>query len=214
MIAIVLFSLASCHRSLSSVITGTWQVSATYSSPPDVLPPFNFSIVQPGKSPNYLSATFRDEPVQINLSFADLSGNISYLGEVYGFLFIERAPPFISTDIDARELGFGHCIIPNFVFARCSFFGPDREISVTLNKQAADANNDWSELWKAGIVVVIGVAAHWLLGEYLTREQVKLNEEVKEKKRKAAEEKAKVEGAPPQPEKEVEEEAEGKLKTD
>jgi hypothetical protein len=205
MIAIFLFSFVSSRRSLSSVLVGTWTSTATYSSPFDDLLPFNISITQTGNSPNYLSSEFSGNPVQINLSFDDLSGNLTYLGEVYDFNFVERASPFISTDIDFRELGSAHCIILTFVLARCSIFTPEQSVSATLRKQAELSESNWGELRGAAIVIVIGVSAHWLLGEWMTKEQVKLESEVKEKRRKEAEEKAKGE---------IEADTTGKLKTE
>jgi hypothetical protein len=193
MIAILFLPFTSCSRSLSSVLTGIWFTTTTYSSPSLNLPPFNISVNLTGTSRNYLSSIFHNNSVQINLSFTDLSGNLTYRNETYHFLFVERAPPFLSTDIDFREFGSSHCIIPTLQFARCSFLGPNGAISVTLRKQADESETDWSQLWKAGIVIVIGVAAHWALGQYLEKQQGKLEEEMKEKRRKAAEEKAKME---------------------
>jgi hypothetical protein len=125
----------------------------------------------------------------------------------------ERAPPFLATDIDLRKLGIAHCTIPSFVVIRCSYFGVDRAFTVTLRKQKGESGSNWSELWKAGAIIVLGVVAHWVLGEYLTKEQVKLDHEMKEKRRKAEEE-AKRKEAEGEAPKEREADESGKFKTD
>jgi hypothetical protein len=129
----ILFGLTAGRR-IADIFMGTWSTVVTYSSPPGYQIGPNFTVVATGKVTNYLALSLGDEQILINLSFTDLSGNITYLGEVYDYNLTQVAPPFVSTDIDFREFGFAHCIFGSYITLRCSLLKNDQRVTVTFQK--------------------------------------------------------------------------------
>jgi hypothetical protein len=163
MIAILL-PFATSRRTISKVFSGDWTTSISYSSPPlDPIGP-NVTISQTGKVANYLKTSFRDEPILINLSFLDLSGNITFRDEVYDFNLTHRAPPFVSSDIDLRELGFAHCILTCYITMRCSFVSENQSFTATFRKIEVDTTvrDIVIRVLQFGAVIASGGLAYWV----------------------------------------------------
>lgn len=127
-------ALASCRKTISEVFQGNWTASVTYAT--KRLPYLNVDFyVQKDKGANFLFTTFEDELVNINLSYVDLSGNITYKGEVYDFNFTMKAPPFVSSDIDFREMGLMHIALASYTNIHVTMVDGKDTIVLTVKKQ-------------------------------------------------------------------------------
>jgi hypothetical protein len=170
MIALLL-ALCGARRTISSVLLGSWTTAITYSSPPlDVVGP-NLTFTQTGSKINYIGTVFDGEPVSINLSFVNLSGNITYRDEVYHFDLAPRPPPFVSTDIDMRELGFAHCIFTCYVTLRCSVVLRNQALTVTLRKTEGESGRGafWIRALKVTAVVLSAGLAYFAFSKITAR---------------------------------------------
>lgn len=127
-------ALASCRKTISEVFQGNWTASVTYTT--KRLPYLNVDFyVQKDTGANFLITTFEDELVNINLSYVDLSGNITYKGEVYDFNFTMKAPPFVSSDIDFREMGLMHIALASYTNIHVTMVDGKDTIVLTVKKQ-------------------------------------------------------------------------------
>jgi hypothetical protein len=133
MIGLALAVFSVWAKPVSQVFTGNWSGEVVYSSQP--LPDLNLNFtVRQGSIPNYLSTSFDDHIVLINLSYTDLSGNISFQDGVFHFNFTRKAPPFVSSDIDMGDLGLLHCILASYEAIRCAFTNGENTASFFLTK--------------------------------------------------------------------------------
>ena len=141
----LLLAIASSRQTISQVLTGTWNVNAVWASDNSTLDPIKFEIVH-STGANFLETLFEENLVQINLSYVNLSGNITYMDQVYDFDFTMKVPPFVSTNIDMGEIGLFHVTLASYTNIHVVFVDGVRTISFLLNKEVvvSEGNPIWA----------------------------------------------------------------------
>jgi hypothetical protein len=171
-----LVSLSASRKTVSQVLTGDWSGRVTYSSPPISDLNLTFTLAQ-GRIPNYLSTTFAGLPVQINFSFVDLSGNVTYDDGVFDFNFTRKAPPFVSSDINLGDLGFLHCMLASYEGVRCAYANEGSIISLFFRKTSQSPgfiarSFVWLRQNFLGIcLIVVLLIVYYLFKRWTDREQ-------------------------------------------
>ena len=144
MLVFVLIPTLAARQTISEVFTGHWDGTISYSSQTVDAEPIHLDVVR-SVGPNYLETIFNDELVQINLSFVNLSGNITYMDKIYDFDFTMKAPPFVSTDIDLQELGLLHITLATYTNIHAIYMDGEKVISLLFNKFVPPVQGSW--LW-------------------------------------------------------------------
>jgi hypothetical protein len=161
--ALLVHSVVS-KRTISMVISGEWSGAITYSSLP--LPDLclNFTVARDFDRPTSMTTAFWGDPVAINLSTREISGNLTYLDGLYTFNFTELVAPFVSSHIELGPFGRARCTLASLVGVRCVFVNGTDTISIVFRKIAGQPGGDAHFLlrhWKS--FAVMGAALFFRL---------------------------------------------------
>ena len=185
-----------CHRTISDVFVGNWSVVSTYSSPKTENESFYFEIFRSNDA-NHLKTSGGH---LINLSYVDLSGNVTDGDQVYYFNFVQVAPPFVSADIDLGEYGKMHCRISSYNSMHITWVNDDKIVTYFAKKQVVEREskgllldliyNNWKAILFFGFVIIIQFAYR-----YFTRRMTAkiYKDQMKERLRREKNEKEKIE---------------------
>ena len=154
----------SCSVKMTSIIRGNWSFYTIY--PPESHEfEKRFIVDYRGDIANYLFTSFDEEIIDINVSFVDLSGNFTYLDQVYDFNFTMKARPYISTDIDLHEYGITHCTFCSYSSMHCIWAFENKTYSIYGERQNLVIDNKpWYVRYRNNIIM--GVAFVIILGGF------------------------------------------------
>ena len=192
----LLIHLSYSSVKMTSIIRGNWSFHTIF--PPDSHEfEQRFIVDYRGDIANYLFTQLGEEIIIINVSFVDLSGNFTYLDQVYDFNFTMKARPYISTDVNFNEFGFAHCTFCSYSSMRCLWVYDNNTYSIYGEREnlAAD-NKPWYIRHKNNIImgvafVVILGGFHFATNKLQNNMYEEMRREREEKKRKEEEEKLK-----------------------
>lgn len=210
------------RQTISQVFTGTWDANMVYASDNSTIPPLRFEVVH-GEGANYLETLFDDNLAQINLSYTNLSGNVTYMDAIYDFDFTMKVPPFVSCNVDAGELGIFHVTLASYTNIHAVYVTDGRVLTFLLNKYIPPAQGNW--LWnlilrnKTGVFGVSAFIVIQLVFRYaVSRLQANAAREMAQKRATEAESKAKEKNEEEEEENDVKKERvadeDGKVKTE
>ena len=91
-------------KPISQVLCGTWTGGSIFSTSEDFKFENKSFVIEQSTGPNWLKTKFNDDEVFINLSYTDLSGNISFNEEIFFFNFKQTSPPLISANIEFGDI--------------------------------------------------------------------------------------------------------------
>ena len=216
----LLLAIASSRQTISQVLTGTWNANVVWTSDNSAFDPVKFEVVQ-STGANFLETLFDENLVQINLSYVNLSGNITYMDEVYDFDFTMKVPPFVSTNIDMGELGLFHVTLASYTNIHVVFVDGARTISILLNKEVvvSEGNPIWALIVrnKTGVIGFLAFLLIQFVFRYAVgRLQSNAAREIAQKRaqEKKAEDKEEEEQQEQEQEKERVPDSDGKVKTE
>lgn len=172
---------------IASVFQGNWTFQTINPSNEEETSVYHFEVMYKSTIPNYLTTRFNDDIVDINVSFQDLSGNISYLDNVYDFNFTMIARPYISTDIDFGEYGIAHCSFSSYSSMHCVWIYQNETFSIYGDRHDfKTSKSDWLQKnGKNAALMILGIAIFF--GFQFATKQLQRNYAEELQKRQAAE---------------------------
>ena len=188
--------LVSSSVKMTSIIRGNWSFSTIF--PPDSQEfEQRFIVEYRGDIANYLFTQYGEEIININVSFVDLSGNFTYLDQVYDFHFTMKARPYISTDIDLYEYGTAHCTFCSYSSMHCLWLFENNTYSIYGERENLEIDKKpWYIRHKNNVIlgvafVVIVAVFHYATNKLQKSMYEDMLKEAEEKKRKEKEAKLK-----------------------
>lgn len=159
-----LTQLVSSSVKMTSIIRGNWSFQTIF--PPDSHEfEQRFIVDYRGDIANYLFTQYGEEIININVSFVDLSGNFTYLDQLYDFNFTMKARPYISTDINFYEFGNAHCTFCSYSSMHCIWVFQNNTYSIFGERENLEADNKpWYIKHRNNLI--LGVAFVVILGGF------------------------------------------------
>lgn len=96
------FVLFSSSKAIADVMLGRWTGGSVFSTSQKNFENLDFNITY-RTIKNCLVSSYEGKEIAINLSFTDISGNITYDDHIYEFNFTQTSPPLISANIQLDD---------------------------------------------------------------------------------------------------------------
>ncbi|EAY19967.1 hypothetical protein TVAG_402210 [Trichomonas vaginalis G3] len=180
-----LFSIGS-SKSISDVLLGRWSGGTVFSTGTPQFQNLDFNLTYQSIK-NYIITEYEGNPLYINLSFVDLSGNITYDEKIYDFNLTQTSPPLISSDIQVGDHKV-HVSFCSHTVIKILILYPDGNSETVIIKKPKESiifQSMWFIIMSVGGVIVYQLYS--LFQYYMNRKRAQLAASVEEAKAKPKE---------------------------